>query len=230
MGLHFIKFYAPWCSHCRKLAPTWKALAEYHKDNVDITVAKIDCTTEGKKCTEHNIHAFPSLKLFKDGREVDSYEGSRSLDDLKNYLTLKISEYSLLSSATTENSESAEEIPSDIADSDMQIKPFKLNEGNFDAMVSFGTTFVKFYVPWCRHCQELAPVWDQLANKCADGTSGPRIAKVDCTEEAELCQSLGITAYPTLILFSRGRQKQEYKGPRDLDSLYSFAVQHHDEL
>ena len=31
---------------------------------------QIDCTTEGKKCTEHKIHAFPSLKLFKDGREV----------------------------------------------------------------------------------------------------------------------------------------------------------------
>ena len=30
----------------------------------------------------------------------------------------------------------------------------------------------------CRHCQELAPVWDQLANKCADSSSGPRIAKV----------------------------------------------------
>ena len=77
IGLHFIKFYAPWfvesrikttfgfaflfalrsfcinsvfffltvffirCSHCRKLAPTWKALAEYHKDNMDITIAKV---------------------------------------------------------------------------------------------------------------------------------------------------------------------------------------------
>ena len=30
----------------------------------------------------------------------------------------------------------------------------------------------------CKHCQELAPVWDQLANKCADSSSGPRIAKV----------------------------------------------------
>ena len=47
---------------------------------------------------------------------MDSYEGSRSLDDLKNYLTLKISEHSLLSSATTENSETAEEIPSDELD------------------------------------------------------------------------------------------------------------------
>ena len=51
---------------------------------------------------------------------MDKYEGSRSLDDLKNYLTLKISEHSLLSSATTENSESAEEIPSEASESDIQ--------------------------------------------------------------------------------------------------------------
>lgn len=30
----------------------------------------------------------------------------------------------------------------------------------------------------CVHCQTLAPIWDQLANKCADSASGPRIAKV----------------------------------------------------
>jgi len=41
------------------------------------------------------------------------------LDDLKNYLTLKISEHSLLSSATTENSETAEEVPSEDTDADM---------------------------------------------------------------------------------------------------------------
>ena len=50
---------------------------------------------------------------------MDNYEGSRSLDDLKNYLTMKISEHSLLSSATTENSETAEEIPSDDIDADV---------------------------------------------------------------------------------------------------------------
>ena len=50
---------------------------------------------------------------------MDIYEGPRSLDDLKNYLTLKISEHSLLSSATTDNSESAEEVSSD-DDPDME--------------------------------------------------------------------------------------------------------------
>ena len=42
-ALHKPPFFSTFdrCSHCRKLAPTWKALAEYHKDKVDITIAKV---------------------------------------------------------------------------------------------------------------------------------------------------------------------------------------------
>ena len=37
----FLTVFFSRCSHCRKLSPTWKALAEYHKDNMDITIAKV---------------------------------------------------------------------------------------------------------------------------------------------------------------------------------------------
>lgn len=62
--------------------------------------------------------------------QVDRYEGTRSLDDLKNYLTLKISEHSLLSSAITEKSESAEEVPSDATDMETQVIKRTFQTGN----------------------------------------------------------------------------------------------------
>ena len=47
----------------------WVTFAILYAD-VSVFPWQMDCTTESKKCTEHNIHAFPTLKLFKDGREV----------------------------------------------------------------------------------------------------------------------------------------------------------------
>ena len=43
----FIKFFAPWCGHCKKLAPIWKDFADNNKDGVN--VIKVDCTAEDSK-------------------------------------------------------------------------------------------------------------------------------------------------------------------------------------
>lgn len=43
----FIKFFAPWCGHCKKLTPTWEELHQLHGSKFN--VAKVDCTQEDAK-------------------------------------------------------------------------------------------------------------------------------------------------------------------------------------
>jgi len=40
-GQHFVEFYAPWCSHCKSLAPTWNDLANVFSTDATVTIAKV---------------------------------------------------------------------------------------------------------------------------------------------------------------------------------------------
>ena len=84
----FVKFYAPWCGHCKKLRPDWEKLASetaHLKDKV--IVADVDCTSETAKslCEEHDIKGYPTLKRIH-GSMVEDYTGGRSLEELKTYV------------------------------------------------------------------------------------------------------------------------------------------------
>jgi protein disulfide-isomerase A1 len=71
----FVEFYAPWCGHCKRLAPEYEKVATELKGK--IAVAKVDCTTEEGTCQQQGIQGFPTLKLFRNGKPLD-YEGERS--------------------------------------------------------------------------------------------------------------------------------------------------------
>lgn len=82
----FIKFYAPWCGHCKKMAPDWEKLAEELKDVPGLVIADFDATAN--EAENVDIRGFPTLKFYpmdnKNG-PLD-YEGNRELDGFKEYL------------------------------------------------------------------------------------------------------------------------------------------------
>jgi protein disulfide-isomerase len=79
--------------------------------------------------------------------------------------------------------------------------------------------FIKFYAPWCHHCQAMAPNWAQMAHEMQGKLN---VGEVNCEEERKLCKDVGVKGYPT-ILFFRGDERIEYNGMRGLGDFIDYA-------
>merc|ERR1719491_2760671 len=196
----FVKFFAPWCGHSKKLAPTWEALAVELKDRVQI--ATVDVTTNERLAKHMGVEGYPTLILFKNGKMVE-YSGARSQEDLSKFAL-----------ETEPETPIPELIPSDV----VKLEP---TDESF-AVVQTGNWFVKFYAPWCGHCKKLAPTWDDLATELKGEVS---VAKVDVTAdnaETTFAGRFGIKSFPTLLLFKDGKMVK-YEGARELAPLAAWA-------
>jgi protein disulfide-isomerase-like protein len=60
-GLWLLKFWAPWCGHCKRLAPVLDEVAP--KVAGQMAIGKIDCTVEKQLCKEYNVKSYPTLKF-----------------------------------------------------------------------------------------------------------------------------------------------------------------------
>jgi len=106
-----VKYYAPWCGHCKKLAPIWDQLGEAFKSNPDITIAKMDSTAN--EVDGVNVRGYPTLIYYgKDDKAGENYDGGRDLEALK----LFIEEKSGLNKGKTESKDSDKPVDDKAAD------------------------------------------------------------------------------------------------------------------
>lgn len=68
-----VEFYAPWCGHCKALAPEYKLVAQHYAKDEDVEIVKMDATKHKHPSAE--IKSYPTLKLYAKGKKDTPIDG-----------------------------------------------------------------------------------------------------------------------------------------------------------
>lgn len=115
---------APWCGHCKALAPEFaKAAKKLLELNSDIKLAKVDATIETTLAEKNSVRGYPTLKFFKDGKEIP-YTGGRQANDIVEWLQKKTGD-------AAQNLESVEEAKAFLEENNVAVVGFFKVISNF---------------------------------------------------------------------------------------------------
>lgn len=88
-----VEFYAPWCGHCKNLAPTMKKVAKKLDGLVQVVTVNCDVDSNKPLCGEYGVEGFPTLKVFKP-QKIDLLNGNstKKVKKVKGTLTRHVFE------------------------------------------------------------------------------------------------------------------------------------------
>ncbi|TYH10066.1 hypothetical protein ES288_A07G148400v1 [Gossypium darwinii] len=82
-----VEFYAPWCGHCKKLAPEFEKLGANFKRAKSVLIGKVDCDEHKSVCTKYDVQGYPTIQWFPKGSlEPKKYVGPRTAESLAEFV------------------------------------------------------------------------------------------------------------------------------------------------
>lgn len=217
-----IEFYAPWCGHCKSLAPEWKKAATALKGVVKI--GAVDCDQHKALGGQYGVRGFPTIKVFGSNKnKAEDYNGGRTAQAIVDTALAKVKQavnerMSGKSSGGKSGGGGGSGNKDDVVE---------LTDSNFDKEVlqTDEMVLVEFFAPWCGHCKSLTPHWQKAATQLKGKV---KIAALDATVHTVMAQKYGIQGFPTIKMFPSGKkdgEAVEYDGGRTASDIVAWALE-----
>ncbi|XP_066268412.1 protein disulfide-isomerase A6-like [Branchiostoma lanceolatum] len=224
-----VEFYAPWCGHCKSLAPEWKRAATALKGVVK--VGAVDMDVHGSVGGPYNVRGFPTIKVFGANKNSPKdYNGARTaqgivdsaLQEVQNVVKDRLGGRGGRSSGSRGSGGQGSGSSDDV---------IELTDANFEEKVlgSKDIWLVEFFASWCGHCQRLAPEWAKAASELKGKV---HLAALDATVHTVTAARYQVQGYPTIKLFSAGPKDgdaADYQGGRTASDIVQAALDLHAE-
>lgn len=213
---HLLLFLSKEAGHLEQYAEKAKDIAKKFRNEVLFVTINADEEEHKRILTFFGMEKeqIPSMRLIRLEDDMAKYKpdvidlGAESIEKfVQAYLDGKLKQHLL-----------SQDVPEDWDKEPVKV----LVSSNFDEVVfnKDADVLVEFYAPWCGHCKQLAPIYDQLGEKFA-GNDAVVVAKIDAT--ANELEHTKITSFPTIKLYKKGDNSVvDYNGERTLEALASF--------
>jgi len=110
---HVVKFYAPWCPHCKKFKITYENLEDSFS-STKLQFFEADCDKKVKVCADHGIKKYPTVKVYlKKNKSLEYKSGGLDKSSVEKWLST-IVEKNNLTGAKSENLSPMEDVLNEI--------------------------------------------------------------------------------------------------------------------
>ncbi|KAJ4922594.1 hypothetical protein JOQ06_027851 [Pogonophryne albipinna] len=200
-SLWLIEFYAPWCGHCQSLTADWKKAATTLKGIVK--VGAVDADQHKSLGSQFGVKGFPTIKVFGANKnKPEDYQGGRTSQAIVDGAMKSLN--SLVKDRLSGKSGGSGYKQSGGGGAGSKQDVVELTDDNFDKMV----------------LQVLRPlVWTLQKTK-----GKVRLGAMDATVHQAVSGRYGIRGFPTIKIFRKGEEPEDYQGGRTRGDIIARAL------